>query len=120
MELILNIIMNLVKKIRNEDYHYLSVPDEVLSWVKVDRIMKLGHALPSVIVAILLAIKLLPLLSNTYAEQLEKNGTVISYTVIGVLIPLLILNGIIIESLLEKMNSEYKNFKSKETNANYD
>lgn len=110
--------MFLVKQIRNDNYHYLSVPDEVLSWVKIDRIMKLGHALPSVIVAITLAIKLLPLLSETYAAQLEKNGTIIPFTIIGFLIPLLILNGIILESILERTNSSYKIYKDKETNSN--
>lgn len=112
MELILKLIMYLVQKIRNEEYNYLSAPDEVLSWIKVDRIMKLGHALPSVVLALLLAIKVLPMLSVSYAEQLEQNGPIIPITVICFLIPILIFNGMIIEFVLEKSNSEYKKLKN--------
>ena len=113
MKFILMFIMTIVKKIRRDKYHYLSVPDEIISWVKSDRIMKIGHIVPSIIVTILLAIKLFPLNSDKYAEQLEKNGNIILLTVVLVIIPVLIINGIIVESILEKTNSEYKNYKNK-------
>lgn len=108
------IIMYLVKKIRKEDDHYLSVPNEVLSWVKVDRIMKIGHAFPSVILTLLLGIKLLPLISVSYAEQLEKNATIVPITLFCLLIPILILNGILIETILESSKPNYKKFKQGE------
>ena len=111
MKIILMIIMTIVRKIRQDNYHYLTVPDEIISWVKSDRIMKIGHFLPSVIVTILLAIKLFPLISVKYAEHLEANGNIILLTVVLVLIPVLVINGIILESILEKTNSEYKDFK---------
>ena len=117
MKFILMIIMTIVRKIRKDNYHYLSVPDEIIPWVKSDRIMKIGHIVPSVIVTILLAIKLFPLISVKYAEQFEQNGNIILYTVVLIIIPVLVINGIILESILENTNSEYKDFK-RITNAN--
>lgn len=111
MKFILLIIMTIVKKIKHDNYHYLSVPDEIISWVKSDRIMKIGHILPSIVVTILLAIKLFPLISVKYAEHLEKNGNIILVTVVLVLIPVLVINGIILEFILERTNTEYKNYK---------
>jgi hypothetical protein len=109
--------MYFVKLIRKDDYHYLSVPDEILSWVKTDRILKFGHALPSLVTALLLGVKIIPLISNTYAEHLKNNGIIILLTVTGILVLLLIINGIIIELILERYNTEYKEYK-RETNAN--
>lgn len=111
MQIVLMIIMAVVKMIRKDNYHYLSVPDEIISWVKSDRIMKFGHFFPSVIVTILLTVKLFPLISAEYAEHLEENGNIILITFVIVFITVLIINGIIVESILEKTNSEYKNFK---------
>jgi len=110
-KLILIIIMKIVRKIRHDKFHYLSVPDDIISCVKSDRIMKIRHIVPSVIVTILLAIKVFPLISVKYAEQLEENGNIILFTVVLVVIPMLVINGIILESILEKTNTEYKNYK---------
>ena len=115
MKFIFKFIMYLVMKIRKEKYHYLSVPDEIISWIKVDRIMKFGHALPSLLGAVLFVIKLLPIISTTYVEQLEKNGAIIPITVICILIPLLILNGFIIETILHNTDNKYKSFQNKKT-----
>lgn len=87
------------------------MPDDIISCVKSDRIMKIRHIVPSVIVTILLAIKVFPLISVKHAEQLEENGNIILFTVVLVLIPMLVINGIILESILEKTNTEYKNYK---------
>jgi len=103
--------MTIVRKIRQDKCHYLSVPDEIISWMKSLRIMRIGHVLPSVIVTILLAIKLFPSFSVKYAEQLKENGNIILLTVVLVLIPVLIINGIILESILERTNTQYKNYK---------
>ena len=111
MKFILLIIMTIVRKIRQDRSHYLSVPDEIISWNKSDRIMRIGHVLPSVIVTILLALKFFPLISVKYAEQLEENGNIILLTVLLVLIPVLVINGIILESILERTNTEYRNYK---------
>lgn len=103
--------MTIVNKIRQDKSNYLSVPDEIISWIKSDRIMRIGHVLPSVIVTILLSIKLFPLISVKYAEKLKDNGNIILLTVVLVLILVLVINGIILESILERTNSEYKNYK---------
>jgi hypothetical protein len=90
--------------------NYLNAPDEILSWLKVDRIYKLGHALPSVVLTILIVLKLFPLLSSDYAHQLEKNATIIPITMIICLIPVIIINGIVIEKILISTNEKYKSF----------
>ncbi len=113
MKLILMPIMFLVKKLKNQNSHYLSVSDELISWIRIDRIMKFGHILPSLVITILIAVKLLPLVSVQYAEHLAKNDAVILLTAIFLLIPILIINGLIIEVVLEKTNSDYQNFKSR-------
>lgn len=107
--------MYVVKKIRKDQYHYLSVPDEILSWIKSDRIMKIGHVIPSLVITILIAVKLLPLFSNWYAEQLANNGSIIPATVFCFLIPILILNGMVLESYLEMTNPGYREFKKNDS-----
>lgn len=104
--------MYLVRRIRNDKFHYLAVPEDILSWVKKDRIMKLGHIVPTLIVMVLIVVKILPLLSESYAEELTNNSVLITMTGIAILIPLLIVNGMLIETVLEKSNSQYKDFKN--------
>jgi hypothetical protein len=110
-------IMFIVSLIRQDSFHYMNTPEEAISWVKVDRIMKLWHALPSIVFSIIIALKLIPLVSIEYAEKLSKNSNIIPLTVIGVFIPILILNGIIVESILEKTNHEYKTLKKTYNNV---
>jgi hypothetical protein len=111
MRIILWPIMYLVAKIRNENHNYLTVPEEIISWVQLDRIMKIGHLLPSIVLTVVISLKILPLLSTWYAEQLEQNAKIIPLTILLILLPMLVLNGIIIESALNSTNKEYHNFK---------
>jgi hypothetical protein len=112
MRLLLGPIMFLVSRIRNEKHNYLTVPEEILSWVKLDQIMKIGHLLPSIVLTLIISLKLLPLFSVGYAEQLEQNTGMIPLTIILILFPLLIINGFIIESALLSTNKRYKDFKN--------
>jgi hypothetical protein len=66
------------------------------------------------------------MISDSFAELLKKNDISILFTVIGFLIILLIINGILIELILEKNNAEYKKYKkdmvnsdTKKTDINY-
>lgn len=112
MRLILWPIMFLVSKIRNEKINYLTAPDEILSWVQLDRIMKIGHLLPSIVLTLIVSLKILPLMSVWYAEQMEQNATTIPVAILLIFLPMLVLNGIIIESALTSSNKEYKNYKN--------
>ncbi len=113
----ITIVMFLVKKIRNQKSNYLEVPDEVLSWRMVGQIMSLGHVLPSLALTVSLALYIFPLISHTYAEKLESNDLIIPITCFGILIPALILNGIMIEMILEKTNLPYRNYKNEGADA---
>lgn len=84
--------------------HYLNVPDEVLSWIRINNIYKGWHILPSSVVSILMGIKIYPLLSEDYAKQLEINGTAIPLAICITLFPVMVINGIIIEKILVKRN----------------
>ena len=112
MQSVLKVIMFLVKGIRNDNSHYLSAPEHILGLVKIDRIMKLWHTLPSVIVTVLLAVKVFPLISSPYAQLLKENSPTISLVVIAFLIPVSIINGVVIESVLEKINPDYRQYKT--------
>lgn len=90
--------------------HYLTVPDEVLSWIKVDRIYKFGHLIPSVVISVLLSVKVFPVLSTDYTKHLENNDNIILLAFILCLIPILIINGIIIEKVLMSTNISYKSY----------
>jgi hypothetical protein len=111
MRIILLGIMFLVKIIRRDSTHYLLTPEGIISRIKINRIMNVGHVIPSILATILIAIKIIPLLSVTYAARLEENDPVVFYTVLKLLVPIMILNGIIIESILEMTNVEYKTYK---------
>jgi len=63
MKIVLSIIMTMVRLIRGDECHYLSVSDDILSCIKSDRIMRIGHVTPSVVITLLLAIKVFPQLT---------------------------------------------------------
>ena len=90
--------------------NYLNSPKEILSGKTVDRIYMLGHFLPSAVLTILIAIKLLPLISADYALQLEENSTTIPIIVLSFLIPILIINGVIIEKSLIRSDDKYRSY----------
>jgi len=119
LSLFLTLIMRVVRVIRRDSSDYLSAPDEILSWIKVDRIKKFAHILPSFIIAILVAIKLLPSISTAFAEQLDNNGSIVPITVIVVLIVVLIINGILLETILEKTDHTYRNYKQQSPKINF-
>jgi len=111
VQIILRVIMFLVKTIRHEHYHYLSAPEGMLPTFHPDKIMKFGHALPSLVFTIVFVIKVLPLVSDVYAKELERNGILISETILLMLVPVLILNGFLIEWILNMTNAEYRCYK---------
>jgi len=113
MKVVLLAIMFLVQKIRRDHCHYLSVPDIILSNSTSNQIMRLGHVLPSLVLAVILAVKVFPLLSDNYAEQLEVNGTTVPVALVSILFFVLILNGWLIEVILSRTSSVYRKFKDR-------
>jgi len=112
LKIVLNAIMALVKRIRGDGFHYLSAPNEVLSRYKVDRIMKIGHGLPSIVAACYIGLSVVPYFSETYAEKLERNEFIVPITIVGFLLPLFLLNGFLIEIYLEKSELKYREAKN--------
>jgi hypothetical protein len=114
MSLFINLPLMLTQKVSariiGNKRTYLNAPEEVLSSIKIDRISKLGHIVPSAVLSIVIVIKVLPLLSVYFANQLEENAVIIPFTVILLLIPLLIANGIIIEKSLMGSDENYRTY----------
>ncbi len=106
----LKLTQMLSSRIIGNKNNYLNAPEEILSWLKVDRIYKLGHAFPSVVLTILIVLKLFPLVSTVYAVQLEQNGSIIPITLFICLIPIVIINGIVIEKILINTNKKYREY----------
>ena len=95
-----------------EKTNYLMVPENIISYINTERICKIGHVLPSLILSIMIGVKLLPDLWPYYAAELEKNGIIISLAIFLIFIPVAILNGIIIDKVLSSVNTRYINFKN--------
>lgn len=108
---VLGLTMLIVQKIRRDPFNYLSAPEDLLSDIRRGYIAKLAHGIPSLIIPILIAIKIIPLMSDDYAEQLSKNSIIITITIILLFIPVLIVIGFLIEIILEVINSDYRKAK---------
>jgi hypothetical protein len=108
---VLKLLMRLAMWFTGEKTYYLIAPESILSYITVDRIWKLGHLLPSLIISVLIGVKILPELWPYYAEELNKNGLVISIVMCLIFIPAAIINGIIIEKILKVVNPNYLDFK---------
>ena len=117
IKIIITLFMIPVEFLKRDPFTYVAAPNEVLKWTTADGIMKIGHALPSVFLSGYIALSLMPKISTDYAARLEMNEPVVPTTWIMALIPILILNGFIIEWYLEKYHKGYKEAKA-EAKAN--
>ena len=95
-----------------EKTNYLIVPENVISYIYTDRICKICHLLPSLIFSVIIGVKILPKYWPYYAAELERNGAAISFAIFFIFIPVAIVNGIIIEKILDRVNTKYLNFKN--------
>jgi hypothetical protein len=109
LKLALKYLQYISANILGNKNHYLTAPEEILSEKKSHRIFMGGHLLPSIIITIIIGCKIIPLFSDSYAKELEANGTFIPVTLLILFIPILILNGIIIEKILLN-NNAYRNY----------
>jgi hypothetical protein len=111
VEFFLKVLMRASMALTKEKTNYLIAPANILSTMTVDRICRLGHMLPSVIVSIIVGVKVLPDIWPYYAAELNKNGTIIPVTIALAFIPIAISNGMIIEKILNLINPTYRSFK---------
>jgi hypothetical protein len=93
--------------------NYLEVPNEILPEIRAYYISILGHFAPSAILTVIFVVHVLPTLSASYAAILENNNAVISLVAIGVFIPIVILNGLLIERILIKTSPLYSSYVDK-------
>ena len=102
--------MHMVMLILNQKTHYLIAPDDVLPELKAERIMRLWHFFPSLILSIIFAVKVLPIFSSDYANELEKNSITIPIAFFISFILVLVGNGIVIEKTLQRFNVKYAEY----------
>lgn len=112
VELVLKLLMKVVTLITKEKANYLNVPSDILSPVTVHRICRIGHLLPSHILSVIFGVKTLPNIWPYYASELNRNGAIVPLAIALAFIPIAILNGIIIEKILESTNPTYRSFKN--------
>jgi len=117
--LFIRLLMRISMFFTKEKTHYLVAPEHILLNADRERICRIGHIFPSLIVCIIIGVKILPGWWPYYAMELEKNGSIISLAVFLIFIPVAILNGIIIEKILNRAHPKYLNFKrSQEESGN--
>ena len=107
INLVLKIIQSLAASLLGTKGNYLNAPDHILKATKIHNISILGHFFPSVIFTIITVVYSLPYVSDTYAKHLVNNDASITVTAILIFIPVLIINGVIIERILMNTNSNY-------------
>ena len=110
IKLLLIFIQSISAKILGLKNNYINAPSEILADKEVTAIYQFRHFLPSLVLSILIAVKLIPLLSPEYALQLEDNASIIPIAFCCCFFPILIINGIILEKSLMNTKPEYKNY----------
>lgn len=88
------------------------VPQDVLSQLSIERICRIFHVLPSLVVSIILGIKVLPDYWPYYAAQLDKNSMIVTVAIFIIFIPVAIINGMIIDKVLTWVNTKYGAYKN--------
>ena len=97
--------------LKGEKTYYLITPEDKLPKYNKDTVFKGLHLMPSVILAVLLVVKIIPAYSVYYTMELEENSLVIPATILGAFIALLIFIGMIIETVLVKTDPVYADYK---------
>lgn len=110
--------MHMVKLILDQKTHYLMTPEHILSKLKTERIMRAWHFFPSLILAILSAVKVLPIFSSEYAKELDENTFVIPIAFFLCFVVIIIIIGIIIEKILQRSNIQYAEYNKQLMNLN--
>jgi hypothetical protein len=107
----IKLLMRTGMRFTKEKTNYLMAPEHIISYINVERICKIGHVLPSLIISIILGVKTLPEIWPYYSAELDKNGIIIPIAIFLLFLPVAILNGLVIEKVVSKVNREYSDFK---------
>ncbi len=109
---LIKLLMRIGMLFTKEKMNYLMAPESIISNMKAERICRIFHVFPSLIFSIILGVKTLPGIWPYYAAELETNGIIIPAAIFLIFIPVTILNGIIIEKALSRLNAKYSAFKN--------
>ncbi len=109
--LLLKLLMRVGMYFTKEKTNYLIVPSHIISDSKLENICSIFHIIPSIACSIILGVKVLPTIWPYYAEQLEKNGEIITAVVGITFIPIAIVNGILLDKVLSRVNPKYSAFR---------
>ena len=110
--IIVKVLMRITMFLTREKTNYLNVPPHIISKKTADAICRIGHALPSMIVSIIIGVKMLPDVWPYYAKEFENNGEIITVIICLLFIPVAVINGIVIEKMLSIINPEYASYKN--------
>ena len=101
-----------------EKTNYTIVPEEIISYYNVERICKIFHVLPSLVFSVIFSVKFLPDEWPYYASKLEENEIIVPIVIFIIFIPIAIINGLIIEKVITKLNPRYLEYKNLLKNPN--
>ncbi|MEL6672074.1 MAG: hypothetical protein AAFR61_07770 [Bacteroidota bacterium] len=107
-KIVFGALMEPIRWLRKDPFHYLSAPPHILPDAKVRNALSLGHILPTMIGAVAIGVFIIPLLSESYAQSLENNEPIITQTVVAALLPMALISGFFVEVFLESSNKAYK------------
>ena len=96
---------------------YFLAPDTVIKKKKRDNILLVFHIFPTIILALLTVLKILPLLPY-FSEKLKENNIIIPISILSFIIIFSFLIGLLIEKLIERNNNEFKIWKYNIKNTN--
>ena len=109
--LLLKLLMRVGMYFTKEKTNYLIVPSHIISDFKLENICGIFHVIPSIACSIILGVKVLPTIWSYYAEQLGKNSEIITAVVGVIFIPVAIVNGIVLDKVLSRVNTKYSSFR---------
>lgn len=109
--LLLKLLMRVGMYFTKEKTNYLIVPSHIISDFKLENICGIFHVIPSIACSIILGVKVLPTIWPYYAEQLGKNSEIITAVVGVIFIPVAIVNGIVLDKVLSRVNTKYSSFR---------
>lgn len=104
--------MRIVMLLTKEKTNYTVAPPDILSPRKIELILILGHLIPSIILSIIVCVKILPAFWPSHATALANNSLQIPISVFLTLLIVLILVGIVIETILNGLSPRYYSFKT--------
>jgi hypothetical protein len=105
--------MKVYKFISRSRIIYTEAPEEVISPLRLYYFIRIYHFIPTVIVAIIITVKILPKYFSTIDDYVQSYSSMVRPFAIGSFITIGLINGFVIEKLLALTNSKYRLLKAK-------